>query len=406
MKNRIIYIIISCMSVFYIGCKEEGRLDHIDYNAPAPAQVTDVIVRSTPGGAVLKYTLPKDENLRYVRAEYEIQPGVMQECKSSQYEDSLVLQGFGEIRGYDVKLYSVGKNEKTSNPVQVKVNPDKAPVHLATKQLKTAFGGVTIKIENPMKSALAIELMGDTAHLGYQTLLTTFYTSLEKASFTFRGLDTIPSDFSVQLRDRWNNRSDVVEAKLTPMFEELIPKASWAGISLPTDDPFEPPGPLSALWDGVSSVNNWANIARAGAGLKALPLWWTWDMKQTVVLSRLKFWQHPNYLWQSCSLSEFELYGSMNPNPNGSWDASWIPLGKVKAVKPSGGALGVPGTAEDIAFLRAGIDYEFEECDFAPNPQVPVRYIRLKALNSSRGYQSMNDEIWIAEISLWGAIQK
>lgn len=85
MKSKILYTVIFLVSVIWTGCKEEGRIDFIDMSAPAPGQVKDVVVINRPGGAVLKYTLPEDRNLLYVRAEYEIKPGVIRETKSSFY---------------------------------------------------------------------------------------------------------------------------------------------------------------------------------------------------------------------------------------------------------------------------------------------------------------------------------
>src|SRR5690554_2494050 len=109
MKNRIIYILMLLMPFAWISCKEEGRTDFVDDAAPAPAQVTKVTVTNKTGGAVLRYVMPVDENLLYVRAEYEITPGVVRETKSSYYKDSLVLEGFGTESTYDVNLYSVGR---------------------------------------------------------------------------------------------------------------------------------------------------------------------------------------------------------------------------------------------------------------------------------------------------------
>ncbi|NLX67516.1 MAG: DUF4959 domain-containing protein, partial [Bacteroidales bacterium] len=93
MNNKIVYLIVFLMSIVGISCKEEGRVDFIDEHAPAPAQVTNVLIENRAGGALLKYTLPVDKNLLYVRAEYEIKPGVIRETKSSYFKDSLVLEG-------------------------------------------------------------------------------------------------------------------------------------------------------------------------------------------------------------------------------------------------------------------------------------------------------------------------
>ena len=400
MKNRIVYIIIPLMLVFF-GCKEEGRLDHIDDNAPAPPQVTDVTIRNTPGGAVLHYKVPSGNSLLYVQAVYEIQPGVQRETKASYYKDSLVLEGFGDTRTYDVKLYSVGKNEKRSEPIIKQVNPTTAPIHLATKRLIDTFGGVTVSIENPLKENLAIVLMGDTAHLGYQTLLQTFYTSKEKANFSYRGLDTIPYDFSVYLRDRWNNLSEVTEAKLIPWFEELIPKETWKVHYLTGDDISESTGPFTNLWDGSSNPGGWDNSVR-WPGVKPLPRWFTIDLGVTIIMSRLIFWQRANY-YSGNNVSEFELWGSTNPNPNGLYDDSWKPLKHVKVVKPSPGST---ITADDNAFAAAGFEFELESDSFAANPFLPVRYIRLKVLNTSQGYQAASSECTAAEISFYGIRQK
>ena len=73
--KRIPYIIISLMLVLWISCKEEVRNDHIDDSAPAPAQVSNVTVRNTHGGAVLKYKLPElyDTTSLYSPAGFEKQ---------------------------------------------------------------------------------------------------------------------------------------------------------------------------------------------------------------------------------------------------------------------------------------------------------------------------------------------
>lgn len=168
------------MSIVGISCKEEGRVDFIDDTAPAPGQVTNVTIDNRPGGAVLKYTLPEDKNLLYIRAEYEIKPGVVRETKSSYFKDSLVLEGFGTPDTYNVKLYSVGKNEKESAPFIAQINPTTAPVQLATKKFRDTFGGVAIDFENPEKANLAIVLMADTANLGYMSELITYYTAMPK----------------------------------------------------------------------------------------------------------------------------------------------------------------------------------------------------------------------------------
>ena len=386
------------MLVFFPGCKEEGRIDHIDSNAPAPAQVLGVTVRNTAGGAVLKYKLPADDNLLYVKAVYEIQPGVVRETKSSRFLDSLVLEGFGYARPYDVQIFSVGRNEKMSEPVRGTVNPTTPPVQLVTKKLREVFGGVRIDVLNPEKAALAVVLMADTTNIGYLSELMTFYTSAEKSSFAYRGMDTIPYNLGVYVRDRWNNRSDTVPAILTPWFEERIPSITWTENHLPGDaERYTATFPVSDIWDNKFDENDCFL-----SELKVVPVTFGWDLGKKVQLSRFKYWCRgalPTEQWRRWHIKVFEIYGSNAPNPLGIWDDSWIPLGRFECVKPTPGVI---ITQEDIDFSFAGIDFDFVASDFAPEPFTPVRYLRWKVLSTFNGTKETH--VAVGEVQLWGKI--
>ncbi|MGV8134040.1 MAG: DUF4959 domain-containing protein [Mangrovibacterium sp.] len=409
MKKSIYYLVtVSLIFFFAHGCKEEGRLDHIDYSAPAPGQVSDVSIRNIPGGATISYNLPDDENLLYVKAEYEIRTGVFRECKASYYADSLTLDGFGDTKSYDVKVYSVGKNEKKSEPLIVQVNPLTAPVKESSKELKSAFGGVSVSFENTHATELAIVLMTDTTGSGYWTTLQTFYTSATKGTFSYRGLDSIPARFATYLRDRWNNLSDTLEATLKPMYEEFIPKNTYKEVHLPTDtyDPIEGRAEymLNRAFDGVI---NQANTMFATKTDAPMPQWATIDLGTTIIMSRLKVFHRAGSAspWTGANVKKFELYGSMNPNPNGSWDSSWIPLGKFEAFPPSGGTgSSITQADRDYANLE-GIDFDLEVNDFAPDPFVPIRYIRFKTTETCNG-PSLSGSVWVNELSFWGQIQE
>ena len=381
------------------GCKEEGRIDHIDDSAPAPAQVRVTEIINTPGGAMLRYVLPNDKNLLYVKAEYEIQSGVIRETIASYFTDTLFLDGFGNTNTHDVRVYSIGKNEKRSEPVIVQVNPLTPPVLMATKQLKETFGGVAVDFENPGKANLALVLLADTAKNGYLSELQTFYSSALKGRFSVRGLDSIPSDYAVYLCDRWKNLSDTIYSTLTPLYEMLIPKNTWREYPLPGDVVVLNNNSAPSLWD--EDYENWNYLH---SDLVPLPARVQWDMGVTVKLSRLKLWPRALDLdrWGRGHPKVFEIYGSNAPNPNGDLDESWIPLGRFECVKPSG-----PGpivTQEDREFANAGIDFDFEVSDFAPDPYVSVRYIRL-VIRSTFNNTAMS-YIVITELSLWGSIVK
>ncbi|TDQ08785.1 DUF5000 domain-containing lipoprotein [Pedobacter metabolipauper] len=389
-KLRYIFPLLLLFAVVGQGCKEELRLDHIDENAPAPQQVSNIKSEGIPGGAILTYTVPSDANLSYVKAVYEIQPGVFKEGKASFYTDTIRLEGFGDTNEYDVKVYTVGKNDKASEPLTIKVKPLTPPVQSAFKYLTldSGFGGVKIKFQNEFQANLAIVLEADTAGNGVMIPLQTYYTKAREGSYSYRGLAPIRKTFTVYLRDRWGNKSEILTKRTTPLAEAMVPKP-FTALQLPTDEylPVEAAYPMSRMWDGL--VDIWIFASRNST---VVPQWFTVDLNRPVIVSRMKVHQRsPNYTYGGGNVKRFELYGSSAPNPNGSWD-SWKLLGSFTSTKPSGLPLG-QNSAEDYNYGHTlGEDFELTETPLA------YRYYRFKSLETYGG----GGQITIAEISFWG----
>ena len=66
------------------ACNEEPIGQQPIDNVP-PGPISNVKVENTPGGAILTYSLPQDEDLLYVKAVYSLKDGVMSEARSSLY---------------------------------------------------------------------------------------------------------------------------------------------------------------------------------------------------------------------------------------------------------------------------------------------------------------------------------
>lgn len=389
MKKSIYLIAGMMLFVLFQQCKRDDRLDHIDENAPAPAQVSNIKSISTLGGAILTYKIPSDPNLSYVKAVYEIQPGVFREGKSSYYTDSLKLEGFGDTNEYKVKLYSVGKNEKASEPLEVTIKPLIPPVISAFEDLtmEAGFGGVKIRFKNKLEANIAIVLQGDTTGSGTILPIQTFYTKTPAGSFSVRGMSSTEKKFSVYLKDRWNNKSPALVKSFTPLFEQKVPKP-FATVKLPTDEwePVEPNYPMERLWD------NDINSIFASRHTTVLPQWFTLDLGKTVILSRMKMNQRaPEYTYTGANVKSFEIYSSNNPNSDGSF-GNWKLLGSFKSFKPSGLPMGTV-TQEDINYAYTqGEDFEFDGL------QQGYRYIRFKSLETYGG----GAQVTIAELNFWG----
>jgi hypothetical protein len=399
----------------WYSCKEEDRLDQaVDDSAPAPLPVTVTGNTSKPGGAVLKYTVPKDKNLLGVKAVYE-RNGEICETEASLYTDSLTVEGFGDTQTYDVNLYSVGRNKKLSEPVKVSISPLTPPVLTTEISMEATFGGIRLAVSNnPSKAALSILLLVDSANNGRLEYLHTFYTMADHTNFVRRGLDPKEQRFGVVIRDRWSNKSDTVFGFVTPYEEIKLDKTVWTNAKLPTDT-WEPYGGeaiyrLENLWAGPEALGNSSSgISYASSSTAPVPQHFTVALGYKASISRMKVWPRNNELYSGGFPREIELWGSDNPPADGSWD-NWYLLGKWEVFKPSGYGDGRDVgtvTAEDKTYYQSNQEYELAYTDDISDPFRPVTYVRFKTVSifGSYGTDQKQGVMVMSEIALWGALQ-
>ncbi|RZM27693.1 MAG: DUF5126 domain-containing protein [Pedobacter sp.] len=392
--KKLIYLLTTCLLITMgYGCSKEEKIGlTVDPNAPAPTQVTDVKVKSQPGGAILTYKLPVDPNLSYIKAVYEIRPGIYREAKSSIFTDTLTLVGYGDVQEREVKIFSVGKNQKESEPLSMKFTPLTPAILSAFETLKMnpTFGGVSLNLENIVRGNLTIKVIVDSTGLNTWAPVNAFYTSAEKAYFAARGLKPVERKFGVYLEDRWNNRSDTLIKDLTPFMEELITKETFKEVKLPGDTYlFVESYSMPRIWDNKFQYNIFATPHTS-----SMPQWFTFDMGKKVVISRFKEWQYHENVYSGSSVKRFELWGSNNPDADGGWN-NWELLGRFNSFKPSGSPQGVH-TQDDVNYaINNGEDFEM------PVGQVPaVRYLRFKTLETFSG----GKQVVITELSFWGQV--
>lgn len=389
MRKKIFYIVsVFLITICMIGCQEEKGSLYLDLDAPAPAQITDVKVLNTPGGAMITYKIPKDKNLSYVKAVYEIQPGVFRDAKSSFFRDTLDLVGFGDTLTHRVEIFSVGRNEKMSAPIPVNVKPLTPPVYTAfeTLTLEATFGGVNVTFKNEEKADLAIfVMMEDTLKKGEWIQIGSHYSAAREGEFAVRGLDPKEYNFAMYVRDRWNNKSDTLVKNLTPFYEALIPKTPFRALHLEGDS-----------WEGETAnyklENVWDDIVNMGENIFGsknmnLPQWFTVDLNQTVVFSRMKLFQRTSHPYHAVWIKKFEIWGS-----NDFAADDWVLLGQFNSRIPSG-SVWPSYTADDMVYQREGEDFTF------PQPTPAIRYIRFKVIQSYGGgkYQ-------FSEFTFWGQV--
>ena len=311
--------------LFYIGVVLAACADNADLNEPTgsttpPSQVLNATVKNLPGAAIIYYDLPDDQNLKYVRASYKVD-NMIRTVNASFYTDSLVVEGFPTKGEYDVELYSVSYGEAVSTPLVVKVSPDTPPYQKVRGTLISAetFGGIKVNFDNPEKAKLGLGVIKKQAE-GIWTQVYMHYTEAKGGDFYVRGLDAVTTDFGIFVRDRWGHLSDTLYVTETPLYEEQCDKSLFRKMALPTDS---------------YECHSW-NTFKAG---------------------------HPKH---------FELWGSNDPNPDGSFDDSWVLLSEYESVKPSGGGVNDALTTEDQEAAKNGENF------IIPDNAPAVRYIRFK----------------------------
>ncbi|MDR0699974.1 MAG: DUF4959 domain-containing protein [Tannerella sp.] len=420
MKNKLFsqFCILSIMNILVImSCMEEDRLDQSDKHAPAPAPVTVSDVINKRGGAVIKYIVPKDKNLRGVRAVYE-RGGQKCQTEASLYLDSLTVEGYGNADHQEVKLYSIGFNEKLSDPVTVQISPLNPAVSLVNLDIDAGFGGVKVKLNNNVeKENLSLVLLADTLSNDISKdsrnwfTVQTFYTSGVSMTFVRTGMEAKTTNFALFARDRWNNKSDTLVRILTPIAEVKLPKTGWRDAALPGDlhDPAEGLAQyrLQSLWDGGESAS--VGQIYSSSSTTPMPQIATIDLARNMVISRMQMWPRVNEIYAGRAVRVFQLWGSLNPNPNGNLDDTWTFLGEWEVLKPSGynadGSVGAV-TAADREFFHGGMSFEIVPSEITPDPYMPIRYLRLIVVHTYDTYLTgaKNGQVFIREITLWGQL--
>ncbi|HBG41840.1 MAG TPA: hypothetical protein DDZ96_10175 [Porphyromonadaceae bacterium] len=405
-KNICIILITIIILNILCSCEESKPLVYFDEDAPAPAMidVTTVLVENLAGKAILKYAVPNDENLLYVKAVCEMSPGVERSAQSSRFVDTLTLEGFADAGDFPVNLYTVGKNGKKSEPLVVTVSPHTPPLIEAFPSLNmiATFGGIEGHFENLYKETLKVVLMADTANTGERTFLQSFVINNPNAVFSIRDLPSKPGKFYVYLMDRWGNKTDSKEYVLTPLFEKKLDKSLWKENKLPSDFKNTLENnfwgyQFTGLFDNtICPINGWQNTFIPE--VRPLPSFFTIDLGITAKISRFNLVPFWNYLYRDYPRT-FEVYGTTSRNPGDDLDGEeWKLIGKYESYKPSGPDPSVI-TAEDRAFLWPnGENFDVKPSDFQLDPYFPVRMIRFKITSLWHEEERYSYD----ELTIWG----
>lgn len=384
-KKKLFFIILLLVIVFS-GCKEEFPAPiHSEGTAPVP--ITSVKVKNIPGGATLKYSLPENEDILYVKAVYEYPKGNIRDVKASTYVDSLTIVGIGDTNPLEVKLFTINRGEQYSTPFITTITPETPPVLLVKESLSVqeTFGGVIVFFANSERADVVITILANKE--GEWQPIETLYTNKIEGYFSARGQDASLTEFGVFVRDRWYNKSDTIKSLLTPIFEIKIPSPTPV-ITLHNDyNKHYHIYKYDYLFDGIVANLNYAGTLLNSPESK-LPQSFTMDFKVPTEFSRFKYWMRPPDLFNFGAPEIWEIWGTNELDADWS---KWTFIGEFKAVKPSGLPVGTMN-AEDKSFAEAGLDFDF------PPATPKFRYLRWK---STKNFGSV-DYIQFSELTFWG----
>lgn len=372
------------------GCEEEIirqiPVDHI-----APQQVTNVQVENLPGKVKIKYTLPDETDLLYVKAVYENSQGQIKEVKASSFKNNLEIVGFGLSKKQMISLISVDRSQNESESVAVEIEPLDSPIYnvLNTLSVSDSWGGVKFTWENPEREELVVEVLNRDEE-GVYKHLDAFYSSFSSESRAIRGLDTIPYQLAYFIRDSYGNYTDTLKTTQIPLFEMELPGKLFKICALPTG--YE----LSVWGSGFESLFNYDYTGPSyyiAPGSKPEP-YFTFDMQKTYLLSRFKVWPRcGGFEFGLHNPKDYEIWGSNDPdadrNPD-SWDG-WEKLVECHEYVPSGNPPS-SATNEDKEYFRRGQEYEFTSTK-------GYRFLRFKVIGLSWGGST---GLQLMELRFWG----
>jgi hypothetical protein len=391
-------------------------------NTP-PGQVTNVTFTPLYGGGYFTYTIPDDEDFHYTRAEYIIDTGKKISKTSSVYSDTLFIEGFGQEKEYEVKIYSVDRNSNESQPVIQRVTP-LAPTTsavLETVQVQPGFSSLVLDWTNVLRQNITIYVeveVGDTK-------ATKIYASnLAKDRYIIENLKGVPHTVNVHIRDTYENRTETRSfGQMTPLIDGPISKRQWSFLRNnllygdkwdynSSSNPFEQrpleaylgtwrddsmknaretyyEGRIEKFWDNEYDYEPKLNLNYFHTGPQSYPFSYFIDMGREIKGSRFKIWQRNAWgmLYGGENVEIWEIWISDDKDPSDGVFDGWELVGRYRISQPS-------NVIEARNEARNGHEYMF----YPENPRFtkPFRYLRYKGIKQyGNGNSGCTSEITV-----------
>ena len=382
--------------------KSDDYNDIVTKDGTKPGAVTNVKVTNFNGGAYITYDLPASGNVLYVLAEYKINDKTSRQTKSSYYTDTIKVEGFAKVQDYEVVLHAVSRADVMSDAVNVTVHPNTPPYLLVrpSVEMNADFGGVNIKVLNPLKKAIGVIFMAYDSTAGKLMIQDQHYANFDTINYSVRGYAAVPRQFAVYITDQYGNVSDTLIKTITPLFETLLDKSKFFTYRLTSDSPIGYGWELSYLWDNKTDGSSSGWHTNPG-GIQ--PMVGTFGIGVSAKLSRFVMWERPDqFAYGHGNPKVFSVWTSSSPAPAdvqlpknapvGTMLGAWINSGNFRYPDPPSGLQPGFTNAADMAFVSAGVNFNF------PSNGPDVKFVRVCVTETWSG----GDFAHIMEMSFYG----
>ena len=354
------------LTILFFAASSCSKQD--DGDTTPPSVLTVDSVTPTNGGGIISYTLPNDDDILYVRAEYTNSNGVDVSRASSSYNNSIEIDGLNQTTALTITLYVVDENYNQSAPLYVELVPLESFIYLVQESIEvnTDLGGFRINWENIQSKTVYVFVHINN---GSEEEIRILSSNNSSESIAVRGLPSEEITISTRIED-FDENSTTLEEKgtLTPLFEQVIDKSTWTLVASQSVNGNAWEGASVNFWDDVidttnnNSDNSYFMIWRdLNGGSLNWPLDLVIDLNKNVKVTRFTVWQRaywyngPSdipYYFQEENMKSFTIYASNDAQV-------WEELGQFDIGDPRDSEGNIPQSALDSA--ANGHEFELDE---------------------------------------------
>jgi hypothetical protein len=241
-KSFLSFLLLFALILGYmISCKESSRFETEENSTTPPGPPTNVTWIPINGGARFFYTLPKDNDLLSIDAEYTNPSGKTFNFTASYYIDSLDVIGLGSMAPQKISLYGVNRAGLRSNAVNIEITPLEPAVTRVAKTLviKPGFSSFFVDWTNELK-----QLINVYVHFKYnerstnRDIVSVFSSNMETDRKFISNLilnPDVPIEVSLRVEDYYGNSTEETSFGTIYLLEDNMLDKSIMKFPAPND---------------------------------------------------------------------------------------------------------------------------------------------------------------------------